>query len=278
MAKKMISPDWKKLRSLPGYLQRAWFYIWDKSDACGVYHFDEDYLKLDLKLEERITLADLARLPECKILPGERVLIQNFLSVNYGHLRADYNPHKAAYRDIEKNGLILNSSLNNASLKLVDTDVDVEEDKDTDVDEEVFTGGDEKFLVPKMCEVWYKSFPKYTANKKMDQEHMGKILGFIWNQAGENPMDKPVDQEKTLNTLQLIADQVNREPFWINKPIKSIASNIQEFYNKIKNPINGKDHTGESAGKSIRSDVQAELDKRRATRQQTGVKSGAEGV
>lgn len=137
MAKRFISPDWKKLRPLPGYLQRAWFYIWDKCDACGVYHFDEDYIKLDLKLKEEVTVRDLSKLPECKILPGDRILIENFLSVNYGHLRPDYNPHKAAYRDLEKNGLILNSSLNQASMKHEEEGEDKEEDKD----EGLYLGG-----------------------------------------------------------------------------------------------------------------------------------------
>lgn len=270
MAKRMINPDWKKLRSLPGYLQRAWFYIWDKSDAAGVYHFDEDYLKLDLKLKETVTLQDLARLPECKILPGERILIENFLSVNYGHLRPDYNPHKPAYRDLAKNGLNLNSSLNQAYTKEEEEGEDKDEEKGEEKDEDVFTGGDEKYLVPKMCAAWYQNFPKYTADKKMDEEAMGKVLAFIWRKAEENPMAGPIDQERTLNTLQLIADQVNREPFWLNKPIKSIANSIQEFYNKIKNPVNGKDHTGGAANGSIRTEVQAEFERRRAKRQQAG--------
>lgn len=271
MAKRMINPDWKKLRSLPGYLQRAWFYIWDKSDAAGVYHFDEDYLKLDLKLKETVTLQDLARLPECKILPGERILIENFLSVNYGHLRPDYNPHKPAYRDLEKNGLSLNSSLTQALAKEEEEGEDKDEEKDEDKDEEVFRGDDKKLLVSKMCSAWYKKFPAYTADKTRDRAGMGQIINFIWEQGNVNPMAGPVDQEKTLATLQLIADQVNREVFWVNKPLVSISRNIQEFYNKIKNPVNGKDHTGGAATNgTLRTEVQAELERRRAKRQQAG--------
>lgn len=95
----------------------------------------------------------------------------------------------------------------------------------------------ENFLIPKMCQLWYTSFPLYTQDRENDYSGMGKVLKFIYRQAKVDPTKNQDTQEKTLNTLQLIADQVNREQFWVNKPIKSIANNIQEFYNKIKNPI-----------------------------------------
>lgn len=130
MAKRFINPDWRALRKLPDELQRAWFYIWDKADEAGVYYLDTDYMKLDLCLNEPLTINDLSKLPECEILPGERILIKNFLVVNYKNLKPDYNPHKPAFRDIEKNNLTLNSSLNQAYLKLEEEDKDKEEDKD----------------------------------------------------------------------------------------------------------------------------------------------------
>lgn len=127
--------------------------------------------------------------------------------------------------------------------------------------------GNENFLVPEMCKVWYASFAAYTSDKESDFEGMGKVLQFISRQANLKNIPDADDQIKILNTLQLIADQVNREPFWVNKPIKSIANNIQEFYNKIKNPVNGK----QSAGKgTLREQVQAERDRRRKAREQTG--------
>lgn len=133
--------------------------------------------------------------------------------------------------------------------------------------EAVFKSGDEKFIVPQMCKLWYESFPAYTADKENDFEGMGKILGFMTRQAGINNEHDQNSQIKVLNTLQLIADQVNREPFWINKPIKSIANSIQEFYNKIKNPVNGKES---KAGKlqSIRDDAAAVRNRRRTEREQ----------
>lgn len=100
--------------------------------------------------------------------------------------------------------------------------------------------GEEKFIVPQMCKLWYETFPTYTADKESDFLGMGKVLWFIVKQHHLKKVEEPDTQIKILNTVQLIADQVNREPFWVNKPIKSIANNIQEFYNKIKNPVNGK--------------------------------------
>lgn len=132
MAKRFIQPDWKQLRKLNEKLQRAWFYLWDQCDDIGVYHYDPDYLKLDLKITNGISLSDLSKLPECEILPGERILIKNFITVNYTNLKHNYNPHKPAFRDLDKNNLKLNLSLNQASLKLEEE----EEDKDKDEGEE----------------------------------------------------------------------------------------------------------------------------------------------
>ena len=130
MAKRFIQPEWKELRKLPEHLQRAWFYIWDKADNCGVYQYDKDYMKLDLSLTDTIHISELADLPHCEILPGERILIKNFLVVNYTQLKPGYNPHKPAFRDLDKNRLKLNSSLNQAYVKLEEEDID--EDKEED--------------------------------------------------------------------------------------------------------------------------------------------------
>lgn len=112
----------------------------------------------------------------------------------------------------------------------------------------------EKLIVPKMCSIWYEHFPVYTSDRENDYAGMGKILQFIYRQA-PNPKDiqELSTQEKVINTLHLIADQVEKEPFWVNKPIKSIANNIQEFYNHIKNPLNGKSGSGTSGNKHISS-------------------------
>lgn len=134
--------------------------------------------------------------------------------------------------------------------------------------------GEEKFIVPQMCKVWYETFPTYTSDKENDFDGMGKVLQFITRQANVKNIQDVDNQSKVLNTLQLIADQVNREPFWVNKPIKSIANNLQEFYNKIKNPLNGKQSTSnQQSPTELRERVAAIRAKSRATREQAGNKS-----
>lgn len=120
--------------------------------------------------------------------------------------------------------------------------------------------GEERFLIPQMCQLWYESFPKYTKDQKADFAGMGNILWFIAKQHHLKKVEDTDTQVKILNTLQLIADQVNREPFWLNKPIKSIANNIQEFYNKIKNPQqqNGNPKTN-SGGSKLSTDKLKEI-------------------
>jgi len=95
-------------------------------------------------------------------------------------------------------------------------------------------------LIPEMKNIWVSSFPHYTFDQENDFPALLKISDFILKIAGKKIGFLTDDDEfKTLNTFQLIADQVNREPFWANKPLKTIYNHIQEFYNKIKNPING---------------------------------------
>jgi len=126
--------------------------------------------------------------------------------------------------------------------------------------------GEEKFIVPQMCKLWYENFTSYTSDRENDFEGMGKILHFVSRQAKIKDVGEADTQIKILNTLQLVADQVSKEVFWVNKPIKSIANNIQEFYNKIKNPtVNGtKSSTNQQADRH--NAVQAELEKRLAQR------------
>lgn len=139
--------------------------------------------------------------------------------------------------------------------------------------------GEEKLIVPQMCQLWYENFTSYTSDKEADFDGMGRILKFIYKLTPKPKDVQEVDtQVKILNTLQLIADQVNREPFWVNKPIKSIANNVQEFFNKIKNPINGKQQGNSSyqqqSTTDFRAGVAAAGAERRKKREQAGNQSG----
>jgi hypothetical protein len=107
-------------------------------------------------------------------------------------------------------------------------------------------------LIPQMHEIWTTTFPLYTANREFDYPALQSIAGFIFKTAGISAGFGNNDNEiKVLNTFQLIADQVNREKFWSNKPLSSISKNIQEFYNQIKNPTNGNGKSTTKAGTAI---------------------------
>lgn len=207
MAKRFIEPDWKKLRILPGYLQRAWFYCWDKADEAGVYHHDQEYLKLDLKLKEDVTIQDLGRLPDVEILPGDRILLKNFLLVNYTRLKPDYNPHKPAFRAIEKNGLTLNSSLNQASLKLEEEGEDEEEDKDA---KERGPGKtipiNDDAIVPQMAKVFQEENAGYPADKDTDYPQLRELAEKIGKDiSGSKNLS---DQKKRVDILLRWGDLV----------------------------------------------------------------------
>lgn len=103
--------------------------------------------------------------------------------------------------------------------------------------------GEEKYIVPKMCKIWYDTFPAYSSDKKNDFAAMGSILWFIAKQHHLKQVNDSETQEKILATLQQIANEVAKDTFWVNKSLKSISSHIQEFYNKIKNPTNGQSNS-----------------------------------
>ena len=132
MAKRFIDPDWKELRKLSQNLQRAYFYCWDKADACGMYHHDPIYMKADLGIS--LSLKDLAKLPGAKIFEGDRIFFTDFIETNYGTLKEGYNPHKPVFRALTKNKI---SSLNQACIMLEEEGEDEEEDKGEDEEEKV---------------------------------------------------------------------------------------------------------------------------------------------
>lgn len=125
-----------------------------------------------------------------------------------------------------------------------------------------------KFIIPQMCDTWYEKFPLYTKDRKKDFHAMQSILQFMADQAEEDDIGS--NQEhflKVIETLKALSELVSRETFWINKPLTSIANNIQEFYNKIKNPQHDQRNSfnAKKGTNNLRAEVQAEFDKRFAT-------------
>lgn len=95
----------------------------------------------------------------------------------------------------------------------------------------------DEFLVPSLCQIWYTTFPNYTKDQKKDFPAAAEILSFMCKQHDITDLNANRDEIKA--TFEKVAQEVQKDNFWQNKPLKSIASNIQEFYNKIKNPTNG---------------------------------------
>lgn len=128
MSKRFICPNWKELRAISPDLQRAFFYCWDKADAIGVYEYDPDYMSVDLGF--KVSFEDLLKIPNVKKIGAAKFIFLDFIEVNYTALKPGYNPHKPAFRDLERHKLTLNSSLNQACIKLEEEEEDKEEDKD----------------------------------------------------------------------------------------------------------------------------------------------------
>lgn len=125
----------------------------------------------------------------------------------------------------------------------IDIDNEIEDENEFEIRDKKEVSGERKGatqLIPQMHSIWITSFPMYTQDKEFDFPALRAISDFIFKTANEkNGYGDSNKEIKVLNTFQLIADQVSKEPFWVNKPLASISKNIQEFYNKIKNPING---------------------------------------
>lgn len=136
MAKRFINIDifsTEAFRNLNSSLKSLYWYVWGKADHCGVYKIDKDYLSADNK-GVRYSEQDFEKLRPLGVIKisAGKFLIKDFIEVNYGQLKENYNPHKPAFRDLLKNKLKLAPSLNQASLKLVEEDEDKEEDEEED--------------------------------------------------------------------------------------------------------------------------------------------------
>lgn len=120
------------------------------------------------------------------------------------------------------------------------------------------------FLVPKMQMIWYDTIPTYTKDISNDYPAIIEIYKFIASQAKLKDITNPDTQERVLGTFQMIAIEANEDDFWRVKPLKSIAKNIQEFYNRIKDKKNGQSRTKSKTNgfaKHSDADIKAALTK-----------------
>lgn len=273
MAKRFTDTEkWKKpfIRGLEAPYKLLWFYVCDDCDHAGIWQVDMDVAQIRIgeTVSEKIALQVFGE----KIVPidgGNKWFIPSFIEFQYpSGLNPSNKAHGGIIQTLKKINLIdenfkpLTSPLQGA--KDMDKDKDKVMDKDMEMDtdfgksENLFNGPQ---LVPTLCRNWYDKFPTYTKDQKEDFQAMGKIVAFMVRQHSLTDISAPETREKIIATMDAIAEAVSQEPFWINKPLKSIANNIQEFYNRIKNPV----QNGKGKGKQpvdTRADLQAAINQR----------------
>lgn len=296
MANRFLDTNYYKspfVRSLPGKLKSLYSFIICDCDGAGIWRMDMQAASLFTGFEVSQKEFELHFTAKGKAinLGGNKFFFPDFIEHQYPNgLQANNKAHKNFIASLKKFALIdedlkvnlkpLESPLRGSPEGFPSIGIGLGNGKGNGLGTGHVDGGlgeeipDEKYIVPQMCELWYTNFPVYTKDREKDFDGMGNVLQFIHRQSPESKnTGDPVTQEKILNTLQLIADQVNRTPFWVNRPIKSIANNLQLFYNDIKNPLpDGKQGftTGKAGADQFRNGVQADRNARREKRKQGG--------
>lgn len=259
MAKRFVdTTKYKKpfIRSLPGPYKLLWDFLCLDCDHAGIWIVDfeiaQTYIGPDMPVNksEALKLFNIDEARVMEIEGGKKWFVPSFIEFQYGQLSEKNRAHISVISILRRLNLLnedlsikLNKPLASPLQGAMDKDKDKEEEKDTEKEKDFGKSEnllDEKFIVPQMWEVWKTTFPSYTADRENDFPALGKMLGFMMDQSNNHDPTDQNFQLTVLNTFQHIADQVKKEPFWVNKPLKSIAHNQQEFYNKIKNPGNGK--------------------------------------
>ena len=116
----------KSFRKLDLSLKQAWFYLWTKCDKAGVWEVDLDLFEFENGFELDIDKLK-KELSDLILFSDEILVLKNFVNINYGELKENYNPHKPVFRSFLKYSLKLEPSLNQACFKLVDEYVKEEE-------------------------------------------------------------------------------------------------------------------------------------------------------
>lgn len=130
-----VIPD-KVWRKLGCSLRQAWNFMWINCDEAGVFTIDEDRYEFENGGDEFPIETIKERLSDFLVFNGDKILILDFIQVNYGtKLNPEYNPHKPLFRALKDNKLKLNPSLNQAYFKLIDEDIEEDVDEEEDKDE-----------------------------------------------------------------------------------------------------------------------------------------------
>lgn len=250
--KKTLPSDTKRLAKMVGLSEIEFLKIWEvlkfkfnrSDDRLVNQKLNDITSERSLKSHtNRITSKFATLIRSVKHIPKEDVetLKKSFKITDFDHLPTE----EATERLTEWFSIRLKSIGNGNANEYGNGNTNTDEfSKKNEKVENLYNGlppKESQSIIGQMWAIWKTTFPKYTADKENDFEGLGKIFAFMCRQNGAISHD-PTDSDfqiKFLNTFQILADEVAKESFWINKPLKSIANNIQEFYNKIKNPVNG---------------------------------------
>ena len=260
-------------RGLPGAYKLFYDFLYHDCDHAGVWIVDmeiaQSYVGKDMPIDKNKAI-ELFNTGEVRIISfdgGKKWFIPLFITFQYGQLSEKNRAHTSVIQILKKFNLIDEnlSPIDAPSKPLIEedkapSDGAKEKDKVQEKEMEKETGNgkrtsfgksenlfdsvpqnQDQTVIGQMWGIWKTTFPLYTSDRENDFEGLGKILAFMCRQNGNMspPLADVNFQIKFLNTFQVLADEVAKDSFWVNKPVKSIANHIQEFYNKIKNPIDG---------------------------------------
>lgn len=197
----------KSFRKLELSLKVAWYYIWNNCDASGVYEIDEDLFEFEngFELDLKLFLKELNDLVEYS---NGKILLKDFIFINQceiSKLNPEYNPHKPVFRAIAKNNLKLETSLNQASFKLV---VEVEVEEEVKVEVEVKTKKEEKKFNS-------SDFKKTFLDLGVDEIYLDDWLAV-------RKTKKAVNSQSALKN---IVSECNKHDYPISEAIKNCAEN-----------------------------------------------------
>jgi len=106
MAKRFVDTDLhkKQHRGIDPRMRLAFEWLWKNCDAAGVWAVDLDLFKFELGYKLEVDTL-LKTCPTLRKLPNGSLYHTDFVQVNYGALKPDYNPHKPVFRSLEANGI-----------------------------------------------------------------------------------------------------------------------------------------------------------------------------
>lgn len=108
MSKRFVDPDRnrKAMRGVDVKLRFAFEWLWQNCDAAGIWDWDPDLFKFECGYALDVE-ALMKACPRVQRLPSGDIILVDYIEINYGRLKENYNPHKPAFRSVDAHGLTL---------------------------------------------------------------------------------------------------------------------------------------------------------------------------